>query len=378
MSQKIREKATTKISLPQEGIASFIRKTYEILEEGKYPDIISWNDDGNFLVIKDAEEFSQKVLPVHFKHGNFTSFVRQLNMYNFHKKRSMNAEHIYYHELFKRGKVDLLRHIKRKNSEPTTSTGSTMLGFELFQVQSGTNYQISQENLMLKQMNKEAFAKINTLEAKVNDLCHENEVLIKRISDKQEKEEILQSAFSKYFQSSQPGKLTTSQSSKIEPLERAKMNIIEGVAYPTSYDKPLQPLCMTNNTGLVVCSVITRETSLPSDSASNVDSYLNFNGETQFIEATAYQPTQTTQNFSQGSDICVHSAAFSSEDTTSLLGKRNIQQYKNPTYEEAYFPYEETAKLQCFNPAEETEEPKLNLMDFNTALFVGGKQDERC
>ena len=78
MSQKTKEKILSKSSLPSEGIASFIRKTYEILEDSKYYDIISWSEDGNFLVIKDVEEFCQKVLPVHFKHSNFTSFVRQV------------------------------------------------------------------------------------------------------------------------------------------------------------------------------------------------------------------------------------------------------------------------------------------------------------
>lgn len=119
MAQKFKEKYVSKCILPQEGIASFIRKTYELLEEGKFSNIVSWSDDGNFLIIKDAEDFSQKILPVYFKHSNFTSFVRQLNMYNFHKKRSNSNEHIYFHELFKKGKPDLLCHIKRKNTDPS-------------------------------------------------------------------------------------------------------------------------------------------------------------------------------------------------------------------------------------------------------------------
>jgi len=38
---------------------------------------------------------------------------------------------------------------------------------------------------MLKKLNQRAFAKINSLEAKISDLIHENNLLMKRISEKQ-------------------------------------------------------------------------------------------------------------------------------------------------------------------------------------------------
>ena len=75
--------------------AVFLQKTYEILEayyinisfnlyiwlqNSDYSNIISWNEEGDAFAIRDANGFSENILPKFFKHNNYQSFVRQVNI----------------------------------------------------------------------------------------------------------------------------------------------------------------------------------------------------------------------------------------------------------------------------------------------------------
>ena len=56
-----------------------------------------------------------------------SSFVRQLNMYNFHKVRGDKDEIEFEHEKFKRNRPELLPEIRRKQVESTVSISSIAL-----------------------------------------------------------------------------------------------------------------------------------------------------------------------------------------------------------------------------------------------------------
>ena len=96
---------------------SFLQKTYDILENPDLTSIISWNEAGTVFLVKNVTDFCDEVLPVYFKHNNYASFVRQLNMYDFHKVREGSWDNAFKHPLFLQGRADLLKEIKRKTSE---------------------------------------------------------------------------------------------------------------------------------------------------------------------------------------------------------------------------------------------------------------------
>ena len=66
-------------------IQPFVKKLKSILNEPTNKNLITWHEKKYTLVIIKPEEFSIKILPFYFKHCNFSSFIRQLNIYGFNK-----------------------------------------------------------------------------------------------------------------------------------------------------------------------------------------------------------------------------------------------------------------------------------------------------
>lgn len=80
---------------------------------------------------QQSHKFTDEILPKHFKHSNFASFVRQLNKYDFHKVRygddapptdHGNNAWEFKHELFTQRSKHLLDNIRRKAPAPKKST----------------------------------------------------------------------------------------------------------------------------------------------------------------------------------------------------------------------------------------------------------------
>ncbi|KAH6903085.1 transcription factor Hsf1 [Coprinopsis sp. MPI-PUGE-AT-0042] len=112
-------------------VPAFLQKLYEMVNDPKNSDLIRWSDAGDSFFVLDHERFAHDVLGRWFKHRNFSSFVRQLNMYGFHKiphlqqgvLKSENETEFwnFAHPNFHRGQPDLLCLIQRKK---TTNQGN--------------------------------------------------------------------------------------------------------------------------------------------------------------------------------------------------------------------------------------------------------------
>jgi hypothetical protein len=62
---------------------------YDILKNNSYSKIIHWDTDGKRVIISDVVNLCNIVLPKFYKHHNYSSFVRQLNLYGFHKSKGI-------------------------------------------------------------------------------------------------------------------------------------------------------------------------------------------------------------------------------------------------------------------------------------------------
>ncbi len=115
--------------------------SFSFLDESRNTDLIRWSDKGDSFIVLDEDEFARTLIPELFKHNNYASFVRQLNMYGFHKKvglsdNSMRASERknkspseYYNPYFKRGHPDLLWLIQKpKNPVAAGAKGTTKGG----------------------------------------------------------------------------------------------------------------------------------------------------------------------------------------------------------------------------------------------------------
>jgi heat shock transcription factor len=112
---------------------------FSFLDKSENTDLIRWSDSGDSFIVLDEDEFAKTLIPELFKHNNYASFVRQLNMYGFHKKvglsdNSMRASERknkspseYYNPYFKRGKPELLWLIQKPRPPTGKSKGGTKL-----------------------------------------------------------------------------------------------------------------------------------------------------------------------------------------------------------------------------------------------------------
>ncbi|XP_055499581.1 heat shock factor protein 1-like isoform X2 [Leucoraja erinacea] len=105
-------------------VPAFLNKLWTLVEDPGTDDLISWSQNGTCFQVSNERNFAKEILPMYFKHNNMASFVRQLNMYGFHKvvhigvglPRDLDDAIEFQHPHFRQGEPQLLDNIKRKVS----------------------------------------------------------------------------------------------------------------------------------------------------------------------------------------------------------------------------------------------------------------------
>ncbi|TFK46680.1 hypothetical protein OE88DRAFT_1638057 [Heliocybe sulcata] len=118
-------------------VPAFLQKLYEMVNDHSNNDLIRWSETGDSFFVLDHDRFAKEVLGRWFKHQNFSSFVRQLNMYGFHKiphlqqgvlKSDADTEFWNFeHPNFRCGQPDLLCLIQRKKQAQPSGTEDHLL-----------------------------------------------------------------------------------------------------------------------------------------------------------------------------------------------------------------------------------------------------------
>ena len=70
---------------------AFVVKLWTMVNDPQNVEFIHWMPDGKSFQVVGREQFERTVLPKYFKHSNFSSFVRQLNMYGWHKVQDVTS-----------------------------------------------------------------------------------------------------------------------------------------------------------------------------------------------------------------------------------------------------------------------------------------------
>ncbi|KAH9477837.1 Transcription factor SKN7 [Psilocybe cubensis] len=114
-------------------VPDFARKLFKsrllLLEDPANGSIISWSSERDSFTVMDVNTLSNTILPRVFNHGNFSSFVRQLNKYDFHKVRKTSQDlhptWTFRHPHFHGDRPGDLKYIMRKAVVPQSEVPRT-------------------------------------------------------------------------------------------------------------------------------------------------------------------------------------------------------------------------------------------------------------
>lgn len=170
-------------------VPAFLVKLWRIVGDESLDSIISWSQNGQTFKVHDQTAFAKDILPKYYKHSNFSSFVRQVNMYGFRKivdAQSGSLKHDkdeweFFHQSFQLNKPELLAEIKRKASNKESDAKSNQISSLLTEV----------ERLKLQH---------ETVASKLENMKSENEMLWSEVGDLRDQHRDQQTVINKLIQ----------------------------------------------------------------------------------------------------------------------------------------------------------------------------------
>eukprot|EP00051_Salpingoeca_urceolata_P031959 m.13689 g.13689 ORF g.13689 m.13689 type:complete len:407 (-) comp4630_c0_seq1:142-1362(-) len=157
----------------------FLTKLMAMVNDPTTDNLISWSQNGNTIVVHNSSQLAKEVLPNYFKHSNFTSLVRQLNMYGFHKvigvddgaiqgtatHKGPGKEWEFVHPSVHRDKPELLVNVRRKDGASKKKLDKKEVGEVLSDLEAlrGQNTAISTQFSSLQRENQLLWTEVRDL-----------------------------------------------------------------------------------------------------------------------------------------------------------------------------------------------------------------------
>jgi HSF-type DNA-binding len=95
---------------------SFPLKLHRILDKLEADNnvgTISWLPHGRAFIVRDPDRFVNELMPVYFNQTKYSSFQRQLHMYNFQRITAGCDKGAYHHPFFQRGRPQIALRMQR-------------------------------------------------------------------------------------------------------------------------------------------------------------------------------------------------------------------------------------------------------------------------
>ena len=116
---------------------------------------IAWSAAGDEIVVADTRRFADEVCPLYFKHRNWTSFARMMNMYDFVKTPDGSGAR-FRHAHFRRGADNERWRVQRRRSttkkRPSTDNSATDVWVRRGLVLERRVAKLQEENALLKRV----------------------------------------------------------------------------------------------------------------------------------------------------------------------------------------------------------------------------------